>query len=396
MAEGAPEKHLNPTGAGDPPNPIGGPPNPTGDPRTPKGENVAIPGTKPRRVGRLRAEIPQWQSILLGIMCIAVVLGIWWFLTWGESAQDRIVSPIKLPSVAETFGSFKSLWFDGQLTRNTYASLRRVVFGFGLASLIGVPIGILCGCFTPLHAFLAPVTVFGRNIPMAALIPLTFTLFGIEERQKIMFIFIAAVAFIVTDAAQAIRNVQERYIDTAYTLGASRRQTILKVLVPLAMPNIFNSLRLLFGLAFGYIMLAEVITTSDESPGLGGIINVFQRRGLREEIYLVLLIIPAVALAIDRLLFFLQKQFFPHRYGGTGLLALLTRGILHLWERLKGLVIPPVDISRLAIGTAAAAVMSAPSKPETLHESESLRGPETPPHGSAESQTDQSMDQDPK
>ena len=78
--------------------------------------------------------------------------------------------------------------------------------------------------------------------------------------------------------------MSSRYIDTAYTLGANRWQIILKVLVPLAMPGIFNSLRLLFGLAFGYIMLAEVIKSAAEAGGLGDIINVSQRRGSRGKI----------------------------------------------------------------------------------------------------------------
>ncbi|MDH3718083.1 MAG: ABC transporter permease [Planctomycetota bacterium] len=317
-----------------------------------------------RRIGRLRAPINRWEALLLGLLCIAVALGIWWFLTRGESAEDRIVSPTRLPSVAETFDSFKSLWFERALTRNTLASLRRVVLGFGLAALVGVPAGILCGCFTRLAAFLAPLTIFGRNIPMAALIPLSFSLFGIDEWQKIMFIFIAAVAFIVSDAAQAIRDVDGRYIDTAYTLGASRRQTILKVLVPLAMPNIFNSLRLLFGLAFGYIMLAEVIQVGGVS-GLGGIINNSFRRGPKEHIYLVLLIIPLIALAIDRTLFWIQKQLFPFRYGGPGWLARGTRGLMHWWEGVKGLFFEPTDISSLtsgmAAGPAGAAVVAEPA-----------------------------------
>ena len=95
---------------------------------------------------------------------------------------------------------------------------------------------------------------------------------------------------------------------------------ILKVLVPLAMPSIFNSLRLLFGLAFGYIMLAETIKLGGESGGLGDIINTSQRRGPREHIILVLLIIPLVALAIDRALFWIQRELFPYRYGGAGML----------------------------------------------------------------------------
>src|SRR5262245_23904382 len=155
-----------------------------------------------------------------------------------------------------------------------------------------------------------------------------------------MFIFIAAVAFVMMDTAGAVADVGSRYIDTAYTLGASRRQIILKVLVPLAMPKIFNSLRLLFGLAFGYIMLAELIQTKGE-PGLGGIINVSHRLGPQEHVYLVAMVIPLVAFAIDWILHETQKSLFPHIYGGAGVLAAAVRKLLHVWEDFKGLFIKP-------------------------------------------------------
>ena len=79
------------------------------------------------------------------------------------------------------------------------------------------------------------MTLFGRNIPVAALIPLTFSLFGIGELQKIIFIFIACVAFVIWDTTRAVQEVGSQYIDTAYTLGAGTWQTIGKVLLPLAL-----------------------------------------------------------------------------------------------------------------------------------------------------------------
>ena len=84
-----------------------------------------------------------------------------------------------------------------------------------------------------------------------------------------MFIFVACVAFVIADTARAISDISPRYLDTAYTLGANRWQTIMKVLVPLAMPIDFRFGRLLFGLAFGYIMLAESMKMSDEVGRLG-------------------------------------------------------------------------------------------------------------------------------
>jgi ABC-type nitrate/sulfonate/bicarbonate transport system permease component len=164
---------------------------------------------------------------------------------------------------------------------------------------------------------------------------LTFSLFDIGDVQKVMFIFIATVAFVLWDTTRAIEEVGGQYIDTAYTLGAGTWQTIGKVLLPLALPSVFNSLRLIFGLAFGYIMLAEVVKFGDEAGGLGDLINVSQRRGPREHIVLILLIIPVVALCIDRLFFLVQAELFPYRYGGMGILDRLLRTVLHAWEDLR-------------------------------------------------------------
>ncbi len=287
----------------------------------------------------LRQPIPVWQSVLLAAASVAMVFGLWWFVTRQPVAEERIVGPNTLPSIPETFSTFKSLWFERALTRNAITTIKRVTLGFGLACLVGVPLGVLAGCFTRVESFLAPLIVFGRNIPIAALIPLTFFFFDIGEMQKIMFIFMASLAFIVSDSTQSIRDVGQRYVDTARTLGASTWQIMLKVLVPLAMPSIFNSLRVLFGLAFGYIMLAEVVKFGSEDGGLGHLIEMSQRQGPRAHIYLIILIIPIVAFLIDRFLFWLQRELFPYRYGGHGVLAHAVGFVFGLWDDLKCLLL---------------------------------------------------------
>jgi NitT/TauT family transport system permease protein len=101
------------------------------------------------------------------------------------------------------------------------------------------------------------------------------------------------------------------------------------------MPTIFGSFRVLFGLAFGYIMLAESMKNPGDVGGLGFEINTFQRRQLREHIYLIILMIPLVALAVDLLLFWIQRQLFPHLYGGPGWLQRGVRLALHGWDDVK-------------------------------------------------------------
>jgi NitT/TauT family transport system permease protein len=196
------------------------------------------------------------------------------------------------------------------LVASIAATLKRVMIGFGLAAAVGVPLGILAGSWRVIEAAGAPIALFGRNLPVAALIPLTILWFGIDETQKVMFIFIACVPFVYVDAAAAITGVPDRYVETAQTLGANQFQVVSKVLVPLALPDIYTSLRHLFGLAFGYIMLAELINAEH---GLGYLLMASQRRGLSEHIILILIIIGLLAYGIDRVLFWFQRGLFPHR-----------------------------------------------------------------------------------
>jgi len=258
----------------------------------------------------LRFSPPPMTRRLVGAGAMGVVVLIWWLATRGAGPEDRLVSPVILPSPAEVIRSFPSLLNERALLQSIAATLKRVLIGFGLAAVIGVPLGIAAGAWRVIEAAGVPLALFGRNLPVAALIPLTILWFGIDETQKVMFIFIATVPFVYSDAVAAVANVPERYVETAQTLGASSLQIVRKVLLPLAIPDIYNSLRHLFGLAFGYIMLAELINAQ---YGLGYLLMTSQRRGLSEHIILILMIIGLLAYAIDRVLYWFQRGLFPYR-----------------------------------------------------------------------------------
>lgn len=247
---------------------------------------------------------------LVGVGAMGVVVLLWWIATYGSGAESRLISPVILPSPAEVIRSFPSLLNDRGLVQSIAATLKRVLVGFGLAVVVGVPLGIAAGSWRVVEAAGAPLALFGRNLPVAALIPLTILWFGIDETQKVMFIFIATVPFVYSDAVAAIASVPDRYVETAQTLGATPLQIVRKVLVALALPDIYNSLRHLFGLAFGYIMLAELINAQH---GLGYLLMASQRRGMSEHIILILMIIGLLAFAIDRVLFWFQRGLFPYR-----------------------------------------------------------------------------------
>src|SRR4051812_1990998 len=131
----------------------------------------------------LRKTGPLWESFLLGAFCIGLCFGVWWLITAGDN-ENRFVSPLALPSPAEAFARAPELFKDPiNIVANTLVTLRRLALGFSLALVIGIPLGILAGCFPRIGAFLSPLIVFGRNIPLAAILGLLYLIATGESRK---------------------------------------------------------------------------------------------------------------------------------------------------------------------------------------------------------------------
>ncbi len=261
---------------------------------------------------RIREEVPAWLAWLLGLVPIAGLLALWWLVTAGATPESRLISPTILPSPLEVVRSFPSLWFDRALTRNLVISLTRVAAGFGVAVAIAFPLGLTMGSFSKVKAMFNPLAVFGAYLPIPALVPLTLSLFGTGEEQKVAFLAMAFVIYLLPLVVSAVDQVDQVYLKTAYTLGATRWQVVWRVLLGVSWPDIFHALRLGFGIGWSYIILAEMV---DIGRGLGGIIIISQRRGPREHIYLVLLVIVAVAFLTDRVWAWAGRRLFPYRHG---------------------------------------------------------------------------------
>ncbi len=258
---------------------------------------------------RIREELPLYLTWPLGLVPILALLLVWWGLTTGPRPEDRLISPTILPSPLEVVVAFPSLWFDRALTRNALVSLARVTAGFAVGVAVAFPLGLLMGGFSKVKAMFNPLVVFGAYLPIPALVPLTLSLFGTGESQKVAFLALAFIVYLLPLIVQAVDGVDEVYLKTAYTLGANRLQTLLKVLLGVSWAEIYQAMRLGFGIGWSYIILAEMV---DIGKGLGGIIIISQRRGPREHIYLVLLVIVAMAFLTDRLWAAVGRRLFPY------------------------------------------------------------------------------------
>jgi NitT/TauT family transport system permease protein len=261
--------------------------------------------------------VPKKAAVVLGLVPILLLVGLWWYATRGE-VEYRGIGPQILPSPAEVIESLPLLirapdpehQIDGRdLPIHLLASLKRVGEGFLVALLVVLPLGVLMGAFGAVRAALTPLTTASGYIPIATLVPLTMSWWGIDEEQKVYFLAIAFGIFLLPQIILAIENVPGVYLRTAYTLGASRRQVVFRVLVPIALPDIWHAMRLAFGVGWTYLVLTEVVVMTD---GLGFLVAVSQRRGPREHIYLVILLITLIAWVFDFTWALLGRLLFPY------------------------------------------------------------------------------------
>ena len=219
---------------------------------------------------RVRSELDYFPALGITVVFVVLVLAVWWFLTQG-APEHRIVQPLILPSPLEVLQSFKPLHVEQGLVRSIISSWVRVTTGFLLAAIVAVPLGIYMATFAPVAAFFRPLALAGAYVPIVVLIPLSMTWFGTGETQKIGFLFIGCFVALLPLVIKDIADVPAAFLDVAVTKGASQWQLVRYVLFPVAKSNIWDHLRGVYGVGWGWIIMAEVFVRPEY--GLGGLIE---------------------------------------------------------------------------------------------------------------------------
>lgn len=263
----------------------------------------------PQWLLQIRGRVPRAVGIVLGFVPVMVLIGAWWFVTRGD-VEERIISRSSLPSPIEVLNSVGELVSSRDLLHNALVSLRRVALGYLLAAAICLPLGILMASFGTFRSLFTPATTACGYIPIVALAPVMMLLLGTGERHKVVFLALTFGIYLLPLVVTAIDSVGDVYLRTAYTLGASRLQIIWRVLIPVALPSIWQGMRLAFGVGWTYLVFVEMFVIED---GLGALIGISQRRGPREHIYLVIVLITLIAWVSDLIWDRLGQFLFPYR-----------------------------------------------------------------------------------
>src|SRR4026209_2359695 len=242
----------------------------------------------------IRAPLPKRTAFLLGFVAPALVLGAWCLLTYGG-----FVEPSFLPKPTEVIRGTLQLFLHYDLAQAILISSRRIGIAFLLASAVALPLGVLMGAFDPINRFFEPIVAPLRYMPISAFIPLLILWFGIYEKQKIAFLFLGVFVYLLPVVVTAIRAVPEELVQTARTLGASKAQVVRTVLLPSALPDIFDSFRVMNAISWTYVILAEFVNARS---GIGYPIQLAGTHLHTVEVFVGIVVIGVIGLATDAII----------------------------------------------------------------------------------------------
>jgi NitT/TauT family transport system permease protein len=224
-----------------------------------------------------------------------VVLGVSFFIlffaVWSIATFGGFVSKVFLADPLAMVRSGGDLLMNQGFIKDIGMTVSRVLGGFLIATAFALPLGIAMGAYKPIEAFFEPFVSFARYLPASAFIPLLILWAGIGEAQKVI-----------------VGNTRRDLVEAAYTLGSTDTSLIKRVLLPGAAPEIAETLRMVLGWAWTYVIVAELIGASS---GIGHMITDSQALLATDQIIFGIIVIGLIGLISDMLFKWANRTLFP-------------------------------------------------------------------------------------
>ncbi|NKJ09706.1 MULTISPECIES: ABC transporter permease [Rhizobium] len=259
---------------------------------------------RPPSAFRIGDPISGQSFLLIAVAVFALLFAVWWVATitgW--------VKPIFLPSPGAVWAKMMELAIDGTLWTDAGISIYRMLVGFLIASALAIPIGIMIGCFKTWEAAIEPFVDFVRYMPVVAFVPLTILWAGTSDIQKFVIIFIGTFFQQVLMVMDSVKRVPTDFVGLGRTLGMSETKILRRIVLPSALPGIWDTLRISLGWAWTWLVLAELVAATS---GLGYRIVVSQRYFQTQTIIGYILLLGLLGLITDQSMKALERVFFRY------------------------------------------------------------------------------------
>jgi ABC-type nitrate/sulfonate/bicarbonate transport system permease component len=184
--------------------------------------------------------------------------------------------------------------------------------GYFWAIFLSIPIGFAIGLFPVFRGLFSNQVNALRYLPLTALTGLFIIWFGIEDQMKIAFLAFGIIVYLLPVVVQRVDEVNDVYLKTVFTLGATDWQTIRSVYIPSVMSKLIDDIRVLTAISWTYIIIAELLNR--QGGGIGSLIYLKARQGQIEKVFGILIVIVLIGFIQDRIFVYLDKRLFPHKY----------------------------------------------------------------------------------
>lgn len=255
----------------------------------------------------LRGELDKKSTLIIGIVGFILLLLVWQSMAWFKLVPESL-----LPSPLKVIGSFGQLHFEDALVRNCFYSIKLNLLGYVEALAISIPLGFMMGLFPIVRAATNQYIKALRFIPLAAATGLFIAWYGIGDNMKVQFLAVSIIVYLLPVIIQRIDDVENVYVQTAFTLGAKKRQIISSVFIPSVLSKVLDDTRILVAISWTYITIAEALNMTG---GIGALAVQCARKSRVDKVFAVLLIIAVIGFFQDILFKKLDKIIFPHKYG---------------------------------------------------------------------------------
>jgi len=253
---------------------------------------------------KIRSEVSPRTRVALAFLSWGLLVLIWFVIT-----NSDLLPPFSLPRPKGVVQAFARLWTEYDLLRNVFQSWWRIAQAFLWCVVIAIPLGLWMASFGWLHDLVNPIAAPMRSMPITAFLPAFIALFGMDETEKVSFLFFGMFFYLLAVVVEEVKRVDQSLLETAYTLGASKSQ-VLWLMFRASFPSIFSSFRILYDIGWTYVILAEMINAR---RGVGYMLEAARKVLDFERVYACIIAIGLAAFLFRRLLTLLESWLFPWR-----------------------------------------------------------------------------------
>jgi NitT/TauT family transport system permease protein len=251
------------------------------------------------------------KRLLLSILFFVVLLFLWELMF-----RAKIWSPVLLPAPLQVATYLKSAAMDGTLLRATVITMRRLLTGYFVGLVLGLPLGLLTARWNLFRDTLGTMALGLQTLPSVCWVPLALLWFGQTESAMLFVVVMGTLWSVVIATETGVRHVPPIYRRAALTMGSRRLHIWLKVILPSALPFIVSGMKQGWAFAWRSLMAAEIFVTILTGFGLGQLLHYGRELSAMDQVVAIMLVIVVIGLLADKI-FFSPIERFLHRRWGT-------------------------------------------------------------------------------